>query len=393
MAKQSPPKAAIVATIYGHLAAFHLPAIRLLQQLGYEVHAYARADHGKQAVEETGAICHELPFQRQPFASDNLRAFYRLTKSFAAEQFQIVHVHTPVAGIIGRWAARRAKVPVVIYTAHGFHFYQGAPLLYWLLYYPVEWWTARYTDYLITINEEDYHRAKRLPVRREARYIPGVGLEIEQYQLRDSMAIGQAVRTDLGIRQDAFVIICVAELNQNKNQSQLLEAVRLLHQQTGDVHCLLVGNGEEERTLKRLVTQSGLTDQVHFLGYRRDIPRLLAAADVCVLTSRREGLPRAIMEAMAAGKPIIGTAIRGIKDLVKHGENGFLVALDDVQETVQSLQMLYRDRHLCAQMGQRSKELIRQYELAGIVHQLAAIYQTGADGSDGQRTGDFGYLT
>lgn len=135
-------KIAFVATVYRHLEAFHLPFIDMLQQKGYEVHAYAFPDHGKQGVLRAKVICHDIPFQRSPFRKENIKAFKMLFYSFKNERFDMIHVHTPVVGILGRWVAKMAGVPCVMYTAHGFHFFSGAPILNWLLYYPAERWTV-----------------------------------------------------------------------------------------------------------------------------------------------------------------------------------------------------------------------------------------------------------
>lgn len=153
-------KIAFVATVYRHLEAFHLPFMNLFLKKGCEVHAYASPDHGKNGVLKAGIICHDVSFQRTPFHINNVKALFKLYQSFKKEYFDIIHVHTPVAGILGRWAAKIVGIPCVMYTAHGFHFFSGAPILNWLLYYPAERWTAKWTDYLITINDEDYQRAK-----------------------------------------------------------------------------------------------------------------------------------------------------------------------------------------------------------------------------------------
>ena len=160
-------KVAYIATVYRHLEAFHLPFMKLLQNKGFVVHAYAAPDYSKEGVKKQGVICHDIPFQRSPFHPENVRAFKMLYNSFKNERFCFIHVHTPVASVLGRIAAKMAGVPCVMYTVHGFHFFSGAPIQNWLLFYPVERWMARWTDYLITINNEDYRRAKHFPVRKE----------------------------------------------------------------------------------------------------------------------------------------------------------------------------------------------------------------------------------
>ena len=250
----------------------------------------------------------------------------------------MVHVHTPVASVLGRIAAKRAAVPHVLYTAHGFHFYDGASWRSWLLYYPMERLMARFTDTLITINREDYTRAKRFPVRGQVVHVPGVGLDVGYYQSEHS----NNIRQQLGLSTDTFVISCIAELISRKNHRQLLFALKKFTEVNRHVQCLFVGDGEMEQTLKELVNELGLVQFVQFLGSRDDIPHILRATDVCVLLSKQEGLPRVVMEAMAAGLPVIATDIRGNSDLITHGRNGFLVPYGDVAATAVALQKLYK---------------------------------------------------
>lgn len=367
-------KIAFVATVYRHLEAFHLPFIRLLQNKGYEIHAYARPDHGKDGVLKNNVICHDIPFQRSPFHWDNLKALKELTSSFRKEKFQLIHVHTPVAGILGRIAAKQAKIPYVMYTAHGFHFFNGAPLHYWLLYYPVERMMARWTDSLITINEEDFRRANKFNVRKDVHLVPGVGVETKQFVLNNEIEVRKHKRNELQLSEKDFVILCVAELNDNKNQKQLIEAVHVLSKKYNNIKCLIVGIGESHQFLQDMVNQLQLNKIVHFLSFRRDIPELLAASDVVTLLSKREGLPKALLEALAASKPIVATNIRGNRDLVADGVNGYLVPVSDVEATVKALTKLINDPLKIQQMGYKSKEIVKRYDLEEVLLQMEQIY-------------------
>ncbi|MEK4491520.1 glycosyltransferase family 4 protein [Paenibacillus sp. FSL L8-0493] len=377
-------KVAFVASIYGHFESFHLPYMALLQQKGCEVHAYAQPGEARQRMEQRGIVCHDVPIQRSPLQLKNWTALRILTKSFQAEKFQFVHVHTPVASILGRIAAHRTGVPSLLYTAHGFHFFKGAPLLNWMLYYPLEYLMARWTDVLITINSEDYERAQKFPVRKKVTYVSGVGLDLQVYGSgeRDNEVAkmkGESRRQlfDLPKRYNdnpSFVVLCVAELNANKNQKQLIQALHHLGDQASDIHLAFAGTGPFEQTLVELATRLGVRDQVHFLGFRRDIPDLLQACDVAALVSYREGLPRAIMEAMAAGKPVIGTHIRGIRDLIEHESTGMLVPVDDIAATAKALVQLRADAALTAAMGKANKDRIIRYGLPAVLCEMDSIY-------------------
>ncbi|WP_157729642.1 glycosyltransferase family 4 protein [Tumebacillus algifaecis] len=373
-------KAAFVASVYRHFELFHLPFLTGLQDRGYEVHVYASADYAKERLEARGLICHDVQFERSPFQPKNVAALRALIRSFREEQFTLVHVHTPVASILGRIAARVCGVPSVLYTAHGFHFFTGAPKANWLLFAPVEWLMARQTDVLITINQEDYARAQKFPVRGEVRYVPGVGLDTQVFQPPDQAAVRARLRGELGLHEEEMVILCVAELNANKNQSQLFEAVKRAAARGIAVRCLLVGVGELEATYKQQVEEMGLSQIVTFLGYRLDIPDLMLAADVSTLLSKREGLPRSVMEAMAAGLPLVVTDVRGNRDLVQDGENGYLVATGDVEATADAFYQLYQDQKMRAEMGTRSKEKAAPYDLSFISAEMMRIYELAASG-------------
>lgn len=369
-----------MASVYRHFELFHIPFLTGLQEQGYEVHVYASPDYARERLEARGLICHDVRFERSPFQPKNIKALRELVRSFREEQFELVHVHTPVASILGRIAARLTGVPSVLYTAHGFHFFQGAPTANWLLFAPVEWLMARQTNVLLTINREDYARAQTFPVRGDVLYVPGVGLDTSQFQPDRETAAGirSKLRAELGAAEDELLILCVAELNANKNQGQLFRAMQQLQQQGIAARCLLVGTGEAEEAYMQQVEAMGLGQAVTFLGYRLDIPDLMQAADAATLLSRREGLPRSVMEAMAAGLPIVATDVRGNRDLVHNGENGYLVAPDDAGATADAFSKLYRDPALRLAMGQRSRELAAQYDIAIIRSEMMRVYAEAA---------------
>lgn len=370
-------KIAFVATVFRHLEAFHLPFMQMLQEEGHEVHAYAAPDIGRNAVIHCNVICHNIPFCRNPYHVKNISAIRDLFKSFRQEQFQLVHVHTPVAGLITRIAAKLAKVPCVMYTAHGFHFFKGSSFINWLLYYPLERILAGWTDYLITINKEDYVNSLYFPVRKKKVLVPGVGVDTSRFSVINADLIRNQKREEIGLKKEDFVIIFVAELNENKNQIQIIETMKHLQSRYGFVKCLLVGDGDKKFFLAQEIKQMGLEHCVYLLGFRRDIPELYACSDVMTLLSKREGLPKSLMEAMAAGKPIVTTDVRGNRDLVKHGENGFIVSIGDVVATIQSVENLIHNRALGNQMGITNKKLVREYELPLIVEVMRSIYMDG----------------
>ncbi|WP_409253097.1 glycosyltransferase family 4 protein [Bacillus sp. SCS-153A] len=367
-------KVAFVATVFRHLEAFHLPYIKMLREKGFEVHAIAKSDNGKQTLLDEQVTCFDIQFRRFPFHPANARALYQLIRLFKKENYKLVHVHTPVGSILGRYAAKKAGLPNVIYTAHGFHFNKQGPKSNWL-FYVVERFFAKWTDVLITINKEDAEVASSFPVKKKAVYIPGVGVDTVQFRNVDKVAVRNRKREELGIPDSAFVILCVAELNGNKNQIQLLRALELLKPRYPKIICLFVGEGSEEYSLQKRIKEMNLQESVMMTGFRNDIGELLAAADVFCLTSKREGLPKAVMEAMSAGKPIIANKIRGCSDLIVHGCNGYLVPVNDYEQTSSYIAKLIEEPDLLERMGEFSVQLVQPFSVENVLPQMEKIYE------------------
>lgn len=286
------------------------------------------------------------------------------------ERFDLIHVHTPVAACLGRIAALATGARAVLYTVHGFHFYRGAPLRNWLLYYPAEWLLAKATDGLLVMNEEDYKWAGRLAGRRTAvHFVHGVGIDIGKYAPppagpESSGPTGPTTGT----------LLTVAELNANKNHRQAIDAAKRLAASGYAVRYLIVGSGPARDGLEKYVRKSGLDRHIFFLGYREDIPALLAQADIFLLTSLREGLPRCLMEAMAAGKPVVANNIRGSRDLVRDGIDGFLVPKNDSAATAAAVQTLLGDAALRAAFGANGRDRAEQYRIETVLGELDRIY-------------------
>ncbi|GGA33402.1 glycosyl transferase family 1 [Paenibacillus physcomitrellae] len=346
-----------------------------LRQAGFEVHAYAARDERREDVELAGFECRDLPFSRNPVDPGNFKAWLGMYRLLRQEGYEVVHVHTPNAGFITRLAAIAAGTGNVFYTAHGFHFFQGAPLLNWLIYYPLERLAARWTDVLITINGEDFDRASRFKVRGRVVRMPGVGVEAPDNGGRDTVE-KEALMQELQIPADAFILLCMAELNGNKNQAQLLHAVQRLRKDGIPVCCLIAGAGSYEERYKKLAEELEIQESVRFLGFRKDGTRLMAASDVVVLLSRREGLPKVLLEALGSGKPAVVTDVRGCRDLVTEGFNGFRVAPGDVNGTVRALGKLYDNPDLLRRMGAAARSFYETYRLEKVRGLMKELYQS-----------------
>ncbi len=363
-------KVLFVATVLrGHILVFHLPYMQWFREQGYEVHCCAGNDTG----EPNPIVPHcdryiELAFARSPLSPRNVAAYRQLKALIDTEGYTLIHCHTPVGGMLARLAARgaRKRGTRVLYTAHGFHFYTGAPLLNWLVFYPAERWLSRYTDLLITINREDDARARRFHARETA-LVNGVGVDAARFAAPVDKA---AVRAGLGLAPQAQVIITVGEHIPRKNHLACIEAVARLPGAT----LLFCGVGEQQAMLAARAQALGIANRVCFLGFRRDVAALLAASDVFLFPSFQEGLPVSLMEAMAAGLPCVVSRVRGSSDLMAAGEGGALCAPADTAALAQGLATILADPKLAAAMGARNRRAVAAYTLPEVQAQMAALY-------------------
>ena len=264
-------KVLFVATVVKtHINTFHLPFLKMFKEYGWEVHVAAKNDFVDEPCVIPNCDRHfDIDFARSPFSKSNIKAYKQLKQIIETNHYDIIHCHTPVAGVLTRLAARTAKGTTVIYTAHGFHFYQGAPLINWLVYYPVERVCGKFTDKLITVNQEDYHRANSWRLRNNGKiyYVHGIGVDLEEIQ---NISINKVQKKkEIGISNDVKVLLSVGELNKNKNHEII---IRVLSKLTNKNFIYLIcGNGELKEYLKNLAKELGVSDKVKFLGYRKDV--------------------------------------------------------------------------------------------------------------------------
>ena len=365
-------KVLFVATVLrGHIMVFHLPYMRWFQEQGYEVHCCARNDTGEPVPAVPGCDRYiDLPFERSPLHPGN-RGVYRALKALIdTEGYALIHCHTPVGGMLTRLAARgaRRKGTRVLYTAHGFHFYTGAPLANWLLFYPAERFLARFTDLLLVINAEDAARARRFPARSMA-LVPGVGVDVARFAAPCDAA---AVRAGLGHAPQTKVIITVGEHIPRKNHETCLRALAAVP----GAMLLFCGVGEQTDALRSMAQALGVADRVLFLGFRRDVPALLAASDVFLFPSFQEGLPVSLMEAMAAGLACVASRVRGNADLIREGQGGYLFAPEDAAGMAGALCALLADAAARQAMGAYNRAAIQDYSLPAVLADMAALYDS-----------------
>lgn len=366
----------VATVVKTHIMEFHIPYLKMLKEMGFETAVAAKNDY------ENPADCnipycdkyYDIPFVRNPFRLENFRAYKELKKIIDEGEYDIIHCHTPVGAMLTRLAAleARKKGTKVIYTAHGFHFYKGAPLINWLLFYPVERFLAHMTDVLITINKEDYNRAKTFRAGKIV-YVPGVGIDINRF----SKYIGNCheKRIELGLSEDDFILLSVGELITRKNQLIVLEAMGELKKKgiLNGIRYVICGGGKLGAELQERALALGISDYVHFLGYRNDVSEIYNASDLFVFMSIQEGLPVALMEAMACGLPTICSNIRGNTDLIENGMNGELVentatAVADAIVKLKNNQAI-RERYALAAVSK-----IKHFDLTSVEVEMHNIY-------------------
>ena len=371
-------KALIVANTARFIVSFELDSIRILQEMGFEVHCASNFNSesdiagAENKLREKGAAVHQIDICRSPFRAGNVRALKDLKKLIKDEGFALVHCHTPSGGVLARLAAEsaRKKGTKVIYTVHGFHFYKGAPLLNWAVYYPVERFFARMTDVLITINEEDHRRAHGFKAKKVL-YVPGVGVDTAK-TAPCSEEEKTELRRKLGLPEDRTVLLSVGDINKNKNHAAVLNALTELKDDR--IFYVVCGSGELLEAHKEYCRQSGIADQVRFAGFCSNIADYYHAADAFVFPSYREGLSVALMEAMACGLPVLCSRIRGNTDLVKN--EAFLADPGVPGDWARGISMLAdlsaKDR-LEVSSGNR-KTIEEGFSLGRISSQMRSIY-------------------
>lgn len=352
-------------TTIGVTMGFFESFIKEQLDIGNQIDIATNENNGKAPVpscyREWGCKIYHLDTSRSPINYGNIRAVKLIREIVKDNNYDIVHCHTPIAAAVTRIACKdlRQKGLKVIYTAHGFHFYDGAPIKNWLIYYPIEKWLSKYTDVLVTINKEDYNRAKENFHADRIEYIPGVGINLDKFKPNYDKLKVQEKRKELGIPLDAKLLISVGELNANKNHKVVVEA---LQQLSNNYWYIIAGKG----ALKDELIASDYTGRLKLLGQRTDILDLLHCSDLFVFPSLREGLPAALMEAMAAGVNVVASNIRGNVDLLDEnlvsstGKNNWKYGIEKAINNDISKDNLKRIQSFC--INKVNKQMHELYE-------------------------------
>ena len=364
-------KVLYVTTVSRTINAFLIPHINMLLDNGYEVHCACSIDKPvDKELQRRGVKIFEVPFSRNPLGIGNIKAFIKLEELQRINDYDIVHVHTPIAAIYGRLLKLNFPSLRIIYTAHGYHFLKGGSKLGWILYYPIEKIMAKFTDVTININKEDYEITKEKLKPKKCYLLNGVGLDLDKYKKLSSKEI-QEKRKEFGLKDKDFVVLMIAEINKNKNHIQLINAMDILKDKYPNIKVLCIGDGTLKESLDKQIILRNLQNNIFMLGYRLDVNKLINISDIGILLSRREGLPRNIMEFMACGRKVIATDIRGCRDLICDETIGTLVNVDDYESTAKAIEKYY----ILNDKSFEVSEEIRKYDIESINSELLKIYE------------------
>jgi glycosyltransferase involved in cell wall biosynthesis len=370
------PRVLFVATVDSHIWYFHMPHMQQLRDMGFQVEVAAAPAGFAWRILAEGYEVHAVPFSRNPLSVRNISAYRALRRLMQSRRYVMVHVHTPLAGLLGRLAARQERVAHIVYTAHGFHFHGHGNWWSNRLYCVLERIAAGWTDTLITINREDFTIASRAFAhgRTKVVYVPGVGTDCSQY-IPATVDQRTHERALLRLREDSLIIVWVAEFIRRKRPDDAVAAIHGLSSKAS-VQLLMLGDGLLLDAIEKTVLRRGMRDTITVRGRVSNVADYLTASDAFLSTASQEGLPKGVMEAMAAGLPVVAYDIRGCNDLVLDGETGFLVPFGDVPGLADKLAWLAQHPNERRHMGEAGRRRIEQtFSLDVVLPQMKMVYQ------------------
>ncbi len=350
---------------------FMVPHVRFLCENGYRVDVACscvrdRMEEVREAFAQNESVqVFQVDLQRNPLKLSNFRGLSQLKKIIASKDYDLVWTNEPVMGLMTRLAARKARKKrglKVMYMAHGFHFFKGAPKKNRLIYYPIERMASRWTDLLVVINQEDYETAKTKLKAKKVLYLQGIGIDTHKFEQTE--VDKEAKKESLGIPRDATVLLSVGELEHRKNHLHSIRAFAQLNRE--NTYFLIAGTGSQKEMLLSEAKKLGVQEKVQLLGYRKDVGELCKMADVFVFLSRQEGLPVALMEAMICEMPVIASRVRGNVDELDDEKGGYLIPNDDVALLCEKMKILCEDEALRKTFGAYNAQKAKAFDIATI---------------------------
>ncbi|MBO5714654.1 MAG: glycosyltransferase family 4 protein [Clostridia bacterium] len=365
-------KILVIATTDDMIGNFMIPHILHMQSLGatVEVACKCATYHTDNIKNLTGCVVHDVTLTRNPFNFKTIKGYRQLKKIAKDNNYDLVNCLQPVGGVMGRLIARKYKIPC-LYTAHGFHFYKGCPIQNKLIYKTIEKVLAKHTTCLVTMNQEDYESALKMKAKKVFK-INGIGVDFAKYKKDPDLDVVE-FRKSLGLTENDFVVASVGELNKNKNTLRLIDAMKNV--KNPNVKYLICGDGVLREQYQAKIKENNLQDRCFYLGYRKDIQKILNVIDCYVMPSYREGLSKAMMEAMNYSLPIIASNIRGNKDLVGNNEGGILVNPTKTEEFTKAIEQLSNNPNQAKLYGERNATFVQNFSLEKVINQLTDIYK------------------
>lgn len=368
-------KALFIANLDSFHKNFHIPYIKRLKDLNYEVELTSTGNDDFKGI----AKKYDINFGRSPFDLKNIKEFFKLRKIIKSKYYDLIYLSTPIVGAYGRLATLFLPKGRVVYSAHGFNFYNGNKTILNFLYSRIERMLAHITDCIFTMNAEDYEACFKYKIQAKEIYnVDGVGIELSRFS-KVSEERKQELRSLYGYPKDAFIVIYPAEFNNRKNQELLLKSLTLLKQKYPEIILLLPGNGSLQNHCKAIAKDYDVESNVEFLGYRHDVDKLLQLSDILFASSKNEGLPINMVEALSCGLPVVASEVRGHVDLIYNGNNGFLYDLDKPSEAADKIAKLIEDKNLYKQMSENARESAKKYDIDNVIPQYDKIFGINSD--------------
>ena len=362
---------------------FLVPHVKHLSENGFHVEIACsvvggRIDEVRRALDGYVKAIHTVRLERSPVSPKNLKGYGDMKRLLAENHYDIIWTNEPVMGVVTRLAARTARKQgtKVLYMCHGFHFFKGASLPNWLIFYPVERFMSRFCDMIVTINHEDEARARIFHCPR-VEYIHGIGVNTDRLRRRDEQS---DIRAELGLEAEDLLVLSVGELNDNKNHQIIIRAIAKLADEK--IHYAICGKGDRLEHLKALAEELCIAHRVHFLGYRKDVVDICSRADIFTHPSMREGLSVASLEAMYCGLPLVMSTVRGAEDYLKDGQSGFLYSCNDVDGFAKGIHQLRKNPELRRNCGTYNRETVNRYTLESVQREILGILRSESGEGD-----------
>lgn len=367
-------KILFVANTYKHLRSFHIPYIEWLHKAGYRVDVIA---NNREQDIPFASHCFDWCLTRSPYSPQNIKAYYALKKLIEQEAYDLIHCHTATASAITRMAARRLRAKgecKVVYTAHGFHFFNGSPRHYWWFYYPIEKYLSAFTDGIVLINNEDYELVTNHGFSNtHTFFLNGIGVNSSKFS-RVSEAQKASLRRKNGYTPQQFLLIFVGEYIPRKNHTFIIDALPALSRQIPEVKVLFAGRGALMEEMKHYAQTAGVDHYIDFLGVRWDLEEVYPMCDIGISSSKQEGLAIAIAEEMLCGLPVVASNVRGHRELVLPGETGYLFEPNNIHDFVNHVVDLYQHPERKERLGNNAYEHIQDFKIETSLKQMAQIY-------------------